>query len=324
MILYFCLIYIAAFLGHRKARLLVQGQRETQRRLREGSNIYKDCIWFHAASVGEFEQARPIIERLKAEQPQQKILLTFFSPSGYEMRKHYDKADAVLYLPFATRRNAKRFVEAVCPRKVIFVKYEFWPAYLRLFKQKRIPAYSISAIFRPTQLFFRPWGKAYLDLLRCFRHIYVQDSESLRLLQSHGITHCSVAGDTRFDRVNYLATHAAAPDGALLPFEVPKKLLVAGSTWPQDEALLERVAVYFAYRSILKCVNDGDLLGRGLYTVLLTLAAERIAAVCGLSEALRRLSREVEHDQENGEALLSAFRKDADFSVGRFLRELRG
>ena len=240
MILYFCLIYIAAFFGHRKARLLVQGQRETQRRLREGSNIYKDCIWFHAASVGEFEQARPIIERLKAEQPQQKILLTFFSPSGYEMRKHYDKADFVLYLPFATRRNAKRFVEAVCPRKVIFVKYEFWPAYLRLFKQKRIPAYSISAIFRPTQLFFRPWGKAYLDLLRCFRHIYVQDSESLRLLQSHGITHCSVAGDTRFDRVNYLATHAAAPDGALLPFEVPKKLLVAGSTWPQDEALLAR------------------------------------------------------------------------------------
>ena len=110
MILYFCLIYIAAFFGHRKARLLVQGQRETQRRLREGSNIYKDCIWFHAASVGEFEQARPIIERLKAEQPRQKILLTFFSPSGYEMRKHYDKADAVLYLPFATRRNARRYV----------------------------------------------------------------------------------------------------------------------------------------------------------------------------------------------------------------------
>lgn len=240
MILYFCLIYIAAFFGHRKARLLVQGQRESLRRLRENDRICKDCVWFHAASVGEFEQARPIIERLKAEQPQQKILLTFFSPSGYEMRKNYEKADAVLYLPFATRRNARLFVETIRPKKAIFVKYEFWPAYLRLFKKKHIPAYSISAIFRPTQLFFRPWGKAYLDLLRCFRHIYVQDEASLRLLQTHGIEHCSVAGDTRFDRVNYLATHAAASDGELLPFEPLEKLLVAGSTWPKDEALLAR------------------------------------------------------------------------------------
>ncbi|MGN1239442.1 MAG: 3-deoxy-D-manno-octulosonic acid transferase, partial [Paludibacteraceae bacterium] len=240
MILYFCLIYIAAFFGHRKARLLVQGQRESLRRLRENDHICKDCVWFHAASVGEFEQARPIIERLKAEQPRQKILLTFFSPSGYEMRKHYDKADAVMYLPFATRRNARLFVETIRPRKAIFVKYEFWPAYLRLFKKKHIPAYSISAIFRPTQLFFRPWGKAYLDLLRCFRHIFVQDEASLRLLQTHGIGHCSVAGDTRFDRVNYLATHAAASDGELLPFEPHEKLLVAGSTWPKDEALLAR------------------------------------------------------------------------------------
>ncbi|MGN0236032.1 MAG: 3-deoxy-D-manno-octulosonic acid transferase [Paludibacteraceae bacterium] len=237
MFLYFSLIYIAAFFGHRKARLLVQGQRETRRRLRENPAMCRGCVWFHAASVGEFEQARPIIERLRAEQPRQKILLTFFSPSGYEMRKHYEKADIVLYLPFATRRNAHWFLETIRPKTAIFVKYEFWPAYLRLFKKKNIPAYSISAIFRSTQLFFRPWGKSYLDLLRCFRHIFVQDGDSLRLLQTHGIAHCSVAGDTRFDRVNYLATHAAS-QGITLPFVPSSKLLVAGSTWQKDEALL--------------------------------------------------------------------------------------
>ena len=234
MYLYFFLLYIAALFGHRKARLLVRGQRDTTEKLRQG-NLPKHCIWFHAASVGEFEQARPIIERLRAEHPGEKILLTFFSPSGYEMRKHYDKVDCVLYLPFATRRNARLFLDCLQPKTAIFVKYEFWPAYLRALKKRNIPAYSISAIFRPTQLFFRPWGKAYLRLLTCFRHIYVQDTDSLRLLQTHGIKHCTIPGDTRFDRVNQQAHTRAQQDDCPGDWG---KLLVAGSTWPEDEALL--------------------------------------------------------------------------------------
>ena len=236
MYLYFFLLYIAALFGHRKARLLVRGQRDTIEKLKQG-NLPKHCIWFHAASVGEFEQARPIIERLRAEHPGEKILLTFFSPSGYEMRKHYDKVDCVLYLPFATRRNARLFLDCLQPKTAVFVKYEFWPAYLKALKKRNIPAYSISAIFRPTQLFFRPWGKAYLRLLTCFNHIYVQDSDSLRLLQTHGITHCTIAGDTRFDRVNQQAHTRAQQDDCPGDWG---KLLVAGSTWPEDEALLAR------------------------------------------------------------------------------------
>lgn len=194
-------------------------------------------MWVHAASVGEFEQARPIIERLRAEHPCEKIVLTFFSPSGYEMRKNYTKVDKVLYLPFATRRNAHLFVSTLQPRKAIFVKYEFWPAYLRELKKQAVPTFSISAIFRPKQLFFLPWGKPYLKLLHCFTHIYVQDQASLTLLQTHGVSRCSVVGDTRFDRVNQLA---AVPADVLEGVFIGDKqhLLVAGSTWQQDEQLL--------------------------------------------------------------------------------------
>ena len=237
MYLYFFLLYIAALFGHRKARLLVRGQRATMAQIAQKKQQLQHCIWFHAASVGEFEQARPIIERLRAEHPTEKILLTFFSPSGYEMRKQYDKVDCVAYLPFATKRNAQRFLDVLQPKMAIFVKYEFWPAYLRGLQKRHIPTYGISAIFRPTQLFFRPWGKAYLQLLQCFQHIYVQDIASLQLLQAHGITHCSVTGDTRFDRVNQLAhkkEQRIAGEGA------GDRLLVAGSTWPEDEALLAR------------------------------------------------------------------------------------
>ncbi len=240
---YFFLLYIAAFFGHRKARLLVRGQRETVRILKNSPkqklDKWRGCVWVHAASVGEFEQARPIIERLRAEHPCEKIVLTFFSPSGYEMRKHYDKVDTVLYLPFATRRNARLFISTLQPKKVVFVKYEFWPAYLRELKKQAVPTFSISAIFRPKQLFFLPWGKPYLRLLHCFTHIYVQDQASLTLLQAHGISRCSVAGDTRFDRVNQLA---AVPSDIIEEVSLGDKqhLLIAGSTWQQDEQLLAR------------------------------------------------------------------------------------
>ena len=262
MYLYFLFIRITALFGHKKARLLVRGQADTLKKLTaEGgltakrsnsvsglsaSAVYQrsDLIWIHAASVGEFEQARPLIERLRREQPQHKIVVTFFSPSGYEMRKNYDQADDVYYLPFATRRNAKRFLDALQPTMAIFVKYEFWPAYLRELKKRNIPTYSISAIFRPKQLFFRPWGKSQLRVLDCFTHIYVQDEASRQLLQSHGITRVTVAGDTRFDRMAELiqANAGKSLGDRLVPIEQfvegCEHVIVAGSTWPKDEELL--------------------------------------------------------------------------------------
>lgn len=229
--------------GH-KTRALYRGQRATldaeHKPILEAN---RGAVWIHAASVGEFEQARPLIERLRREHPDRKIVVTFFSPSGYEARKNYPHADAVLYLPFATRRKAKRFLEALQPSMAIFVKYEFWPAYLRELKKRGIPTYSISAIFRPTQRFFHWYGKSALKLLHCFTHIFVQDEASRRLLAEHGVHECSVAGDTRFDRVNeVLAATRERQDARLLPIaqfvEEAPQVIVAGSTWPEDEELL--------------------------------------------------------------------------------------
>lgn len=255
MFFYFLMIRIAAFFGHRKARLMVEGQKAIFSRSMED---LRGCIWIHASSVGEFEQARPLIEKLrdrsaagsgtdKSVRPASpvRIVVTFFSPSGYEVRKNYDKADAVMYLPFATRRNARRFLDELQPKMAIFVKYEFWPAYLRELKKRAIPTYSISAIFREKQLFFRPLGKGYLKLLHCFTHIFVQDENSLQLLQNHGVNHCSVAGDTRFDRVLDVKANGEKANGErLVPIaeftEGCERVIIAGSSWPQDEALLVR------------------------------------------------------------------------------------
>ena len=248
MRIYFWFIRLAALFGHHKAKLLIAGQAASRaivnsEKLRVNSG--ERWVWFHAASVGEFEQARPIIEQLYAQRTQNnghgyKILLTFFSPSGYELRKNYDKADRVMYLPFATRSNAKAFLEWAQPTIAVFVKYEFWPAYLRELTRRGIPTYSISAIFRPTQLFFRPWGRSYLNLLRCFTRIYVQDEASRLLLTSHGITDIEVAGDTRFDRVSAVAAQAKDIPVVARFVEGASKVIVAGSTWPKDEALFAR------------------------------------------------------------------------------------
>ena len=231
------------FFGH-KTRALFRGQRETldaEHKALLKSN--SGAVWIHAASVGEFEQVRPLIERLRREHPDIKIVVTFFSPSGYEARKNYSQVDAVVYLPFATRRKAKRFLDVLQPSMALFVKYEFWPAYLRELKKRDIPTYSISAIFRPTQRFFHWYGKGALRLLHCFTHIFVQDEASRRLLAEHGVHDCSVAGDTRFDRVNeVLVATREHPDGRLLPIaqfvENAGRVVVAGSTWPEDEELL--------------------------------------------------------------------------------------
>ena len=251
MLLYFFLIRVAALFGHRKAKKLVAGQREVKRFLKENKDKQvplQGCVWFHASSVGEFEQARPIIERLKTEQPATKILLTFFSPSGYELRKDYKFADQVMYLPFATKRNARHFLHVFKPAMAIFIKYEFWPAYLRELNRREIPTYLISGIFRPKQTFFKPWGVSYRHLLTRFTKLYVQNNTSLELLNKFNITNVEVAGDTRFDRVHAIAQHAKEiptvehfVTAQLNEFEQPTdKIIVAGSTWPQDEELLAR------------------------------------------------------------------------------------
>ena len=183
--------------GH-KTRALFRGQRATldaeHRPILEAN---RGAVWIHAASVGEFEQARPLIERLRREHPDRKIVVTFFSPSGYEARKNYDRADGIYYLPFATRRNAKRFLEALQPSMAIFVKYEFWPAYLRELKKRNIPTYSICSIFRPNQVFFKWWGRGYRKVLRCFTHLFVQD-EALAMIflrKMKGNTFLSIYAD---------------------------------------------------------------------------------------------------------------------------------
>ena len=229
-----------------KFSTLLKGQRQTldKEHLAQLEQNH-GAVWIHAASVGEFEQARPIIEKLKIKNDKLKIVVTFFSPSGYEARKGYDKADGVYYLPFATRRNAKRFIEALQPSMAIFVKYEFWPAYLRELKKRAIPTYSICAIFRPEQRFFRWWGFGAKRVLKCFTHIFVQDEASLQLLTSHGVTQASVAGDTRFDRMITVKGERLAVNGErLTPIahftEGFERVIVAGSTWPEDEVLLKQ------------------------------------------------------------------------------------
>lgn len=237
---------LAALFGHRNARLMVQGWPLTTDHcpLTTGHRplTTDHWVWFHAASLGEFEQARPVLEAYRLRHPDTKVLLTFFSPSGYEVRKNYPLADRVAYLPMDTPRNARRLLDAYRPVAAFFVKYEFWYNYLRELRRRQIPTYLFSAIFRPEQYFFRPYGRWFLKQIRlCYRHIFVQNEKSLQLLARHGIN-ATLAGDTRFDRVHQIA-QAAEPDAVAERFlqghDGP--VLVAGSTWPPDEQLLARL-----------------------------------------------------------------------------------
>lgn len=219
---------------HRKARQIVQGRRDTPLRL-GGLKADRPVVWFHASSLGEFEQGRPLMEALREKHPQWQILLSFFSPSGYEVRKDYAGADVVVYLPSDRASSVRRFLDLAHPDLVVFIKYDFWPTMLGELHRRQIPTYLISAIFRPDQLFFKPWGGWYLRLLHHFRRLYVQDEASLKLLRDHGVSEVKVVGDTRFDRVQAIAEGAKViPEAQSLPGQV----LVAGSTWPEDEALL--------------------------------------------------------------------------------------
>ncbi|MDR1370023.1 MAG: 3-deoxy-D-manno-octulosonic acid transferase [Dysgonamonadaceae bacterium] len=226
---------------HKKAGLMVKGQKQTFDILRKQIDPKARYIWFHAASLGEFEQGRPLIEKIRDQHPEYKILLTFFSPSGYEVLKNYSGVDVICYLPFDFYRNAKKFLKLANPEMAIFIKYEFWQNYLNQLHKKNIPTYIVSAIFRPTQIFFKWYGTGYRSVLKDFNWLFVQDQKSMDLLNKYKITNVSIAGDTRFDRVAEVFERQKSFDliEKFLNIRDEKKdlVLIAGSSWSKDEDL---------------------------------------------------------------------------------------
>lgn len=258
MHLYELAVFIYSFFSG-KVRKMWKGERRAVRELREKVDPDAEYIWFHAASLGEFEQGRPLIEQIKHDYPQYKILLTFFSPSGYEVRKNYEGADIITYLPIDTVINARRFLRSIRPVMAFFIKYEFWYNYLHILRHRNVPVYSVSSIFRSSQIFFQWYGREYTHVLRCFTRFYVQNDESRRLLNKIGIDDVEVVGDTRFDRVMQIKDasrqlpivdafvgignqesvgagrgerNEVAGDGRKKP-----NVFVAGSSWPPDEEI---------------------------------------------------------------------------------------
>ncbi len=230
-------IWVAAFFNA-KAKQWINGRQDWKVRLAQYPDV-KGCVWFHCASLGEFEQGRPLIEMLRSKHPDRKILLTFFSPSGYEIRKDYGLADVICYLPLDTPLNARYFLKHFNPSLAVFIKYEIWHNFLWQASKQAIPVIIASGIFRPGQIYFKAYGGWFLKSLKRLDTIFTQDERSVGLLKAKGISHAQVAGDTRFDRVIDLAE--AAPDiPEIDAFRGNSSLLVAGSTWPEDEALLLR------------------------------------------------------------------------------------
>ncbi len=232
------LLHIAAPFNE-KAAAMLRGRRETFGKLdgcfKKGDRVF----WFHCSSLGEFEQGRPVMEKIKDEQPEIKILLSFYSPSGYSVRHNYDRADLVVYLPADTMSNARRFISMARPEKAIFIKYEFWFNYLALLQKRHIPLYLISGIFRPSQIFFSWYGRYFLKILKGFTRLFIQDSNSAAILQSHGIDNYTLCGDTRFDRV--MAVSMASGEMPLFEkFCSGSRIIVAGSSWPAEEEIIAR------------------------------------------------------------------------------------
>ena len=253
IVIYFVLWGIAvASLFNEKVRKMWRGEREAFKILKQKVDPDARYVWFHAASLGEFEQGRPLMERIRKEHPQYKILLTFYSPSGYEVRKNYEGADIICYMPVDTRLNAIRFLRLVRPVMAFFIKYEFWSNFLHILKHRGVPTYSVSSIFREDQVFFKWYGKSYANVLKCFTRFFVQNEESKRLLEGIGITDVDVVGDTRFDRVLQIKEAAkqlpiceafrkgtVSASAEALPKE-DYKVFVAGSSWPPDEEIFIR------------------------------------------------------------------------------------
>ena len=248
IVIYFVLWGIAiASLFNEKVRKMWRGEREAFKILKQKVDPNAKYIWFHAASLGEFEQGRPLMEQIRKDYPQYKILLTFYSPSGYEVRKNYEGADIICYMPVDTRLNAIRFLRLVRPVMAFFIKYEFWSNFLHILKHRNIPTYSVSSIFREDQVFFKWYGRSYAGVLKCFTRFFVQNEESKRLLEGIGITAVDVVGDTSFDSVLQIKeaakqlpiceafrTGVASSQSADVPHH-DFKVFVAGSSWPPDE-----------------------------------------------------------------------------------------
>ena len=245
-----CAVCIAA-LFNKKARKWMQGRKDFSSKLTDFTTVQlSNCptvVWFHCASLGEFEQGRPVIEAFREEHPDWKIIVTFFSPSGYEIRKNYPGADHIFYLPIDTPRNARNFIDLINPSLVIFVKYEYWFRYLDELYRRNIPVYFISAIFRDNQHFFRWYGGWALKQLKKITGFFVQDDASAQLLRRHGIDRVTVSGDTRFDRVAAIAENAKAyPEVG--KFVSGSPVFLAGSTWPADEEMILHLIEEAGYR----------------------------------------------------------------------------
>lgn len=257
-----------------KVKKIIEGHKHVVPYLREHVDSKAGYVWIHAASLGEFEQGRPLIEMIKRKLPDKKILLTFFSPSGYEVRRDYPMADAVCYLPFDIKSRVCEFLDIVRPSMAIFVKYEFWGNYLHELNRRGIPTYIISAIFRPAQIFFKPWGGMFRSMLKCYGKIFVQDDNSRKLLAGIGVDNVVVAGDTRFDRVtDIMRQRVEIPQAEVLTADKLPVTIVAGSTWEPDEEFL---LPYFNGHSNVKLIIAPH-----------EVRPERIA---GIEEKLRRPS----------------------------------
>ncbi len=220
-----------------KMKLFVNGRKEVFSIMQSKINPNDKTIWFHAASLGEYEQGLPVIEKIKVQYPNHKIVVTFFSPSGYEVRKNNTVADATVYLPLDTKSNAKKFIKAINPELVFFIKYEYWPNYLNELKKLQIKTYLISGIFREKQAFFKWYGGFYRNALKTFDYFFVQNDSSKKLIQSIGFNNVKVSGDTRFDRVVSILERDNSLD-FIEQFQNNKTTIVIGSSWPKDENLL--------------------------------------------------------------------------------------
>ena len=249
-------IRFSSLFGNKKATLWLQGRYGLAEKLKNLPGG-ETRIWFHCASLGEFEQGRPVLEAYRRKDPQSKIVLTFFSPSGYEVRKNYAGADYIFYLPVDSRYHAKLFLDCVKPSAVFFVKYDYWHFYLKELKERKIPVYVISAVFRPAQVFFKWYGAFFRNMLGCVTRFFVQDEASGRLLLDIGHSNFTVSGDTRFDRVKQVVSEASELP-LLTRFAEDSTVLVAGSTWPDDEKLMAALLSSFPRLKIILAPHEAN------------------------------------------------------------------
>ena len=284
LIIYLYLAGVAVYsLFNEKVRRMWHGERDAFRVLREKVDPQAQYVWFHAASLGEFEQGRPLMEQLRREHPEYKILLTFFSPSGYEVRKNYEGADIICYLPLDTITNARRFLRTIRPVMAFFIKYEFWYNYLHILKHRGVPVYSVSSIFREGQIFFRWYGHQYGRVLKCFTHFFVQNDLSEQLLARIGITDVTVVGDTRFDRVLQIKEQAKRlPMVERFVADSPA-VFVAGSSWLPDEEIFAR---YFLEHPEWKLIIAPHVIGKDhLQQIAKLLEGRKLAYYTAADEA---------------------------------------